>query len=177
MKTKVISLIVFVILCHNLSFGQNKVLLVNGKSINASSVDTQKESVNLTIENSKQTLAKTDILCIISESGKAYTFFEKNNKKIKIPKKDISNDYQTTDIARIFAYKYYKNKNNIGQLYNLYNGLKLTEDEFSTEFILQKKKIKKRTIVSYSLTGFAFILGTTMLIKSMNDVETLSEVQ
>ena len=157
------------IVCFTYSFGQYNVLLVKGKAVTASAVEVGDESVMLKTATGEQTINKADVLCVIPDSGKSFTFRMKNDKKMKILKKDMENEYKGADIARLFAYKYYKSQTDIGQLYALNSDHNLTEEEFRSAFEKQQKKFKKRTIVSASLAGFVFIIGTASFISTMNE--------
>ncbi len=171
---KVISLFLFGVILNVFALGQYNVSLLNGKSIKASSVEEQKEVVQLTVDSEVKSVKKSDVLIVVPESGKSYTFLNKNNKKIKIPKKDIKEDYEGGDVARIFAYKYLKGDSEVKQLYSLYSGDQLTEEEFALEFNKQQKKIRKRMITVWSLAGFGFIIGVTALISSLNTASAIS---
>ncbi len=163
----------FMIACISYSFAQYKVLTTKGNSIKASGIEIRDQTVDLTTSGGDQTIDKTDILCVIPESGKTFTFREKNNKKMKILKKDLENNYKGSDIARIFAYKYYKSNPDIGQLYQLYPEAGLTESEFEAAFIKQQKKFKKRTIVSASILGFTLIITSAVFITTVNEASRL----
>jgi hypothetical protein len=167
---KRISITCFLLIaCISYSFGQYKVLTTKGNFIVASGIEIRDQTVNLKTSQGSQTIDKTDILCVIPKSGKTFTFREKNNKKMKILKRDVENDYKGTDIAKIFAYKYYKSNPDIGQLYQLYPEESLTEAEFAAAFAKQQKIFKKRTIISGSILGFVIILTSAVLITTATE--------
>lgn len=157
------------IVCLSFSFGQYKILLAENKAVEALAIEIEDELIIVSTESGKQVVDKTDVLCVIPESGKSFTFRENNNKKMKILKRDIENGYQGTDRARIFAYKYYKSGADIGKLYLLNSDDDLTEEEFKSAYNKQRKQFKKRTIISASLAGFAFVIGATTFISTINE--------
>ena len=161
------------VICFASASGQYKVLLTENKEIAASDIEVHDNSVFLTKGDGRETLKKSDILCVISEKGKGYTFRKKNGKKLKVLKKDIKNNYREEDIARLFAYKYYKSDVDIGRLYSSFPGLDLTKDEFESAFLKQQKKFKSRTIVSASIAGFVFLLGLGAFISTLAEASSV----
>ena len=174
MKVKIISLVIFAMFCNVFSFGQYNVLLVNGKSLNTSSIKVKKELIVLTADGEEQSIAKEDILCVIPELGRSYSYRKKNNKKIKILKRDIVNKYEGTDIVKLFAYKYYGSTIDIGQLYLLNSDKSPSEEEFKNVFDKQQQKIRSRTIISTTVSVIVLIIVVPMFIRTLNDVNSLS---
>ena len=170
MKTKVISLIILAMFCNVFSFGQYKVLLENGKSIDVSSLHIVNERVAL---STGQMIDKSDILCIIPEEGRSYTFLKKNDKKTKIQKRDIKNEYQGTDKAKIFAYKYSGVEQNVGQLYVLNSDNSLTEDEFKLAFTQQQGKITIRKVVLFAIVVPIFLYSLINFTGTLKEVNSI----
>ncbi len=159
-----------------LSIGQNNVLLVNGNSLNASSVKIETGSVALIVGGESRSIPKTDILCIIPAGKKGYTFLQKNNKKVKILKRDITNNYQGKDIARLFAYKYYKMKTDVTQIYDLNLHKDLTVAEFESAYSRQQQKIRSRATTSTILSVVVMILSVSIIVSTLNDYNSLSYI-
>ncbi len=164
-KLLLISTLQFI--CITISWGQYKVLLTENKSIKASDIEINDGSVVLTRDNNRQTFKKEDVLCIIPDAGKSFTFLERNGKKMKILKRDLDNNFQGEDIARLLAYKYYKSDVDIGQLYSAFPGAGLTMDEFEATFAGQQKKFKKRKIVSTSIMAVVLLITSGLLITTL----------
>ena len=171
--TKII--LVFAICLLNFNcYAQNKVLLTNGTSLNSNSIVVEKESVKLDIDGEPQSFGKNEILCIVPEGKTGYTFSARNNKKMKIKKKDIYYDYEGTDIARLFGYKYFKTPFDIAQLYRLNMNNTLSEEEFKNIFNAQQKTLKSRSTISLVAAGAALLIGLSSLLITMKDVNSLS---
>ncbi len=170
MKLKVVNLIIVLVFCNVLSYGQFTVLLVNGKSLNSSSISIKDDPVSLVVDNESQSVSKTEILCIIPEGKKSYTFSSRNNKKVKIKKRFISNDYQGTDIARIFAFKYYKNTDDPGELYRANSASTISEEEFIYAFNKQHKKITTGKVAGIVILS----ISVGMLVTTVNEIISLN---
>lgn len=177
MKTKVISLIIIGLLCNSFSYGQTKVLLENGSILNVSAVVIEDESIIINADNETKSISKSEVLCIIPEKKKAYTFRQKTNKKFKIRKKDIANNYQGEDLARVYAYKYYNNVKGyeiIGDLYKKNLESKLSEEEFNIIFREQHKKITKGVITGWIVSGVVFVISLNLMFSILNDIDQYS---
>jgi hypothetical protein len=148
--------------------------LTNGSSINANSVSVEKETVVLKVDGTEQVIKKDEILCVIPDGKKGFTFSEKNNKKIKISKKDIYNAYEGTDIPRVFAYKYYKTPYASDQIYNLYGSSQISKDDFIKIFDEQKKTLKNRETISMVAGAVALLIGLSSFLSTMNELNSLS---
>ena len=157
-------------LCNVLSFGQNNILLVNGKSTIASSVSIERNSVTLVSNNETQSISKADVLCIIPAGKNSYTYNNKTGKKMKISKKDIQNNYKGIDRARLFAYKYYKSTYNIGQLYSINSDSSISKVEFEAAFNEQQKKIKRRGGVAIGLGIGSLIFGLVVFLNTLSKI-------
>jgi hypothetical protein len=174
MNKKVSILIVICLFSSVLLFGQNKVMLTNGTIYNSSSIDINKETVQLNIEGESKSVDKNEILYIIPEGKAGYTIWAKNNKKMKINKKDIYFDYEGTDIARIFCYKYYQTPYDIDQLYSLNPNNKLLKEDFANVFNEQQKTLKKRGTVGWIVSGVVLLIGLGAFVGAMNDLNSIS---
>lgn len=157
-----------------LSFGQNKVLLENGSSMSFSHMSFDRDLINIDVNGERRSINKTDILCIIPEKGKSYTFRKTNNMKFKIAKKDIKADYQGADIARIFAYKYYKSKTEASELYKLYSGINITQFDFESYYHAQQQKIRSRATTSTVIAVVILAISVGNLIRVLGEVNSLS---
>lgn len=153
---------------------QTKVLTTDGKTLNTTSIKSTDNSVILTSAGENKTLSKADILAVVPENGRSYTFKIKNGKKLKIKSKDIYNNYEGADRPRIFAYKYLGSDPNAGQLYVLNSDSELSEVQFKSLFNEQQKKLKTRGIVSMGLAVVALILGAASLSSSLSQANALS---
>lgn len=174
MNKKVCILVVIGLFFNVLLFGQNKVMLTNGTIYNSSSIDVNKETVQLNVDGQTLSVTTKEILYIIPEGKAAYTFWEKNNKKMKISKKDIYYDFEGTDIARIFAYKYYKTPYDINQLYSLNPNTKLLKEDFTNVFNEQQKTFKKRGTIGWIASGVVLLIGLGVFVGAMNDLNSIS---
>lgn len=165
---KVIYLIIASVLFSVLSYGQNKILMVNGESTNASSIDgrsTKKGStINLVVDGENKSIPKNNILCVIPDGKKGYTFYSRNNVRTKIPKKDIKNNYQGTDIPNLYAHKYFKSKSDVEKLYKLNSGISLTFDEFENAYYAQEQKLRTRNTINKTASTISTILLATLII-------------
>ncbi len=176
MKKVILNLVIVMMFASILSIGQNNVLLVNGNSLNASSVKIETGSVALIVGGESRSIPKTDILCIIPAGKKGYTFLQKNNKKVKILKRDITNNYQGKDIARLFAYKYYKMKTDVTQIYDLNLHKDLTVAEFESAFSRQQQKIRSRATTSTILSTVLLIIVVAELVSTIGQANSLSYI-
>jgi len=151
---------------------QNTIKLINGESVSASSIEYSKNS-DICKLNGSEDIAKDQILCIIPDGKAAFTFHHKKNRKYKIAKRDIENNYNDKDLAKVYAYKYYKSEKSINELFNLNPNNSLSEEEFTELFNKQHKKIKGRTTTTITLCIVAFVVGLGSLLSSLEDKDTL----
>ena len=103
MMKKVNSLIFLMFVIISCTQGQNRVLLLNGESLDYSSIDIEKEKILVELAGETKSIEKSSILCVVPEKKASFTFLEKNNKKIVFRKKDIQHTFQGTDVVRIVA--------------------------------------------------------------------------
>ncbi|MEZ5195454.1 MAG: hypothetical protein R2764_03370 [Bacteroidales bacterium] len=161
-------LIISAILSSTLSFGQNKIMMVNGETTNASSIDgrsTKKGStISLVVDGENKSIPKNNILCVIPEGKKGFTFSSRNNVKANIPKKDIKNNYQGTDIPHLYAHKYFKSKLGVEDLYKLNPGMNLSFDDFESAYYEQEQRLRTRNTINKTVSTVSTILLTTLII-------------
>lgn len=174
MKKQFLSLLIFTLFSTLLAFGQNKVLLVNGESLDATTFKSETESVSVTVNSETKTIPKSEILCIIPAGKKGYTFSLKNNKKLKILGRDISNNYKGADKARIFAYKYHRSTANVGELYKLNSDSNLSEEEFRIIFNTMQRKIKSRGTTGLIISIVALAIVIPVFISTLSDAQAVS---
>ena len=174
MKTNIISLIIIGLFCNVFSFGQGKVLLENGSYVNMSSIEINGESVTLTTDNKEtQKITKAELLVVLPEGEKPYAFLQKNDKKIKFKKDAISKYYQGVDIARLFAYKYYKGIYDVGELYQKNPGYTFSEEEFKNVFDEEQRSLKKRSNISMGVGIGALVIGSALFISTVSQASDL----
>ena len=124
----------------------------------------------LITNNEPQSIPMDDILCVIPEGKNSYTFWHKNDKKLKISKKDIRNNYKGVDRARLFAYKYYKSTYDIGQLYSINSDSSISKEEFEAVFNEQQKKIKKRGGAASGIGIGALVIALIVFINTLSKI-------
>jgi len=171
---KVILLVITGIICTVLSFGQNKVLLENGNSVVYSNISIENDRIKVYVNGETQYFNKTDILCIIPERGKSYTFRKKDNRKIKIAGKDIKNDYQGSDIPSLFAYKYYKSNTDVSALYKLFQDTEMTQFDFEGYYKTQQKRIRSRATTSTIIAVVVLAIAVGGLIRAISNANAVS---
>ena len=171
---KGILLIICVIICNVLSFGQNKLILENGNSMVYSSISLANDEVKVEVNGEIKTLNKSDILCIVPNKGKSYTFRKKDNRKIKIAKKDIKHDYDGSDIPRLFAYKYFKSKTDVNTLYNKYQNIKLSQFDFEGYYKTQQRRIRARATTGTVIAVVVLVISVGSLIRTIGNVNAVS---
>ena len=170
-KTNIIILVTLFSFYLNV-FGQNTIKLIDGKTIEASSVKFTNTSTTCKI-NEVEEIAKDQILYVKPEGKTAYTFHFKRNRKYKIAGKDIKNNFDNTDLAKIYAYKYYNSKRDIKELFGMNPNIDLSINDFTKAHNEQEKKIKGRTVTSIILASVAFIAGLGALMSTMNEKKDL----
>lgn len=158
MKRKSCSLFILLVLCSTIAFAQTKVLTTDGKMFMASAVETSKESVTLTMAGENQSFQKSDILVVVPDGKKGFTYRTKNGQKLKIRNRYINNSYQGTDIPKIYAYKNLGGKPDIQQMYVKHGDTSLSFEEFNKIYKKQQQKIKTGNIVSISLSAFILLI-------------------
>ncbi len=174
MKSKVIFIIIFLGFFNALSYGQYTVLLLNGKSLNSSSVSIKDDPVALVVNDENQSVSKNEILCIIPKKKKSFTFSQKNNRKIRIPKKWISHNYHGEDRAVILAIKYYKSPVDVNELYDANSDNNtISQEEFENTFGKTQKKIKRKNIATYIGAGIALSIAVVSLTGTLNEINNL----
>lgn len=171
MKRKSYSLIIFLVLCATFSFAQTKVLTTDGKTINSSSFQINDDNITTNYNGEMQTILKNNVLAVIPEGKTPYTFRLKNGKKMNVKKKFFHNAYTGPDKPRFFAYKYLGSPANVGQLYVLNSDGSMTEEQFTSVFKQQQKKLKTNNIVSISAASVALLVGIASLSMTANGLE------
>ncbi len=119
MKTKKIFLTFFTMIFFLISFGQNKILLTNGQTLDYLNIKAGNSSVVLSNDSLEQSVEKTDILCAIPVQGKCFTYKIKNNRMLKLRRKFVNINSHGIGRARLFATKYFGAKTSISDLYIL----------------------------------------------------------
>lgn len=161
-------IIISAVLISTLSFGQNKIIMVNGETTNASSIDgrsTKKGStISLVVDGENKSIPKNNILCVIPEGKKGFTFSSRNNVKSKIPQKDIKNNFQGTDIPHLYAHKYFKSKLGVEDLYKLNPGINLTFNDFESAYYEQQQKLRTRNTINKTVSTVSSILVVALII-------------
>lgn len=176
MMKKVNSLIFLMFVIISFTLGQNRVLLLNGESLDYSSIDIEKERILVELEGGTKSIEKSSILCVAPETKASFTFLEKNNKKIVFRKKDIQHTFQGTDVARIVAYKFYNSEFGAEELYQHNQDESISKEEFIIIFDETQKKILGRTIVSAALGTLALVIGIVSLTSTLRDVQQLQDM-
>ncbi|MCD4711286.1 MAG: hypothetical protein K8R52_10605 [Bacteroidales bacterium] len=176
MINKAYSLIFFMVIICTSTLGQNRVLFLNGDSLNYSSIDIEKEAIVVESGGEAQSIDKSSILCVVPEKKASFTFLEKNNKKIVFRKKDIQHSYQGTDVVRIIAYKFYNSEFDAEGLFQYNQDESITKEEFVLIFDETQKKILNRTIVTIVAGTAALLIGVASLISTLSDVQQLQEM-
>jgi len=169
MKTKILILTFLSLSLCLISLGQNKVLLTNGQTFNSIDIKSGKSSVDLSNDSIKQTIQKKDILCVIPEKGKCFTYKMKNSKTLKLARKFATQNTQGVERARLFARKYYGTKANISELYLLNGDKSISEADFTKEY----KKTQSRITTSNVLAIGAFIIGLSSFIGALSAAAAL----
>ncbi len=167
--------ILFVTILFSLnSLSQYTIKLIDGTSIKASSVKYERKSSICKIDETKE-ITKEQILCIIPSNKNSYTFHHKKNRKLKLSRKIINNNYKDTDLAKVYAFKYYKSKLSPEKIYAMSPEINVSKDEFISDFKNQHKKIKNASVVSIVLSAVAFTLGLSVLLGTLNDLDTAND--
>ncbi|MCD4697831.1 MAG: hypothetical protein K8S16_16520 [Bacteroidales bacterium] len=160
--------------CSILLFGQSKLLLENGSFVIFTHISIDSEQVKVNVNGETRLFSKTDILCIIPERGKSYTFRKKNNIKFKIAPKDIKNNYNGADIPRLFAYKYYKSNTDVSEVYKLFQDTKLSLFNFESYYNAQQQKIRSRATTATVLSVVLLAIAVGGFIRTLNTANSLS---
>jgi hypothetical protein len=171
---KALCLFILGIALNGFLFGQNKVLLEDGSSMSYSQISISSDLVKISVNGETKSLNKTDILCIIPEKGKSFTFRKTNNMKFKIAKKDLKNDFEGSDIPRLFAYKYYKSNTDVNTLYNLFQDTKLSQIDFEGYYKTQQQKIRSRATTGTVIGVVILAIAVGGLIRTISTANSLS---
>ena len=159
MKLKTYYFTFFILFCSTLSFAQTKVLTTDGRALVATSVQTNSNNIVATVAGENQTISKSNVLVVVPEGKKGYTFRIKNGKKLKLLKRDIHNNFQGTDIPRMYGYKYLGAKGDFEQIYITNSDTSIPFEEFKTIFKKQQKKIRSRTIGSVCASALLILIA------------------
>lgn len=171
---KTLGLFILAITLCSITIGQNKILLENGSSMNYSGISVEKDLVKVTVNGEIRSIAKTDVLCVIPEKGRSFTFMKKNNVKFKIAKNDMKNGYEGADIARIFAYKYYKSDTDISAIHKIFQGIELTLSDFETYFNTQQRKIRSRATTATIIGVVVLVISVGGLVRVLGDANAVT---
>ena len=159
MKIKIYGLTFFILFCSIQSFAQTKVITTDGRTLNVTSVQTNDNNIVTTVAGENQTISKSNVLVVVPEGKKGYTYRAQNGKKLKIRKRDINNNYQGKDIPRIYAYKYLGTQGDIHKIYITNSDTSLSFEEFKTIFNKQQKKLRTGNIVSIGTSVFILLIS------------------
>jgi len=159
MKLKTSYFTFFILFCSTLSLAQTKVLTTDGRALLATSVQANNNNIVATVAGENQTILKSNVLVVVPEGKKGYTFRIKNGQKLKIRKRDINNNYQGKDIPRIYAYKYLGIRGDVNKIYSTNSDTSLSFEEFKTIFNKQQQKMRTGNIVSVSASAFILLIS------------------
>jgi len=151
-------------------------LTTDGKTFTTSNVAVADESITFSSSGKNQSILKNNVLAVVPEGKKAYTFRIKNGKKQTIKKKDMHSNYTGTDKPRMYAYKYMGTESNVSKLHVLNADSSMNEEQFKGIFNEQQKKLKTRNFVGIGLAVLALGLGAASLVSANNDLNNANNM-
>jgi hypothetical protein len=169
MKTRIIPLIISGMLFNVFIYGQVRICLTNGQSINNVKMEIGQNAAVLIKDSLPKTIAMKDILYIIGGDGNCYTYKIKNDRKMKIRKSLICDNYLGTDRARIFAAKYDGTRPDVKELYILNSDENISEADFTKAFTAQQKKYSRAKGIAFS----SFILSLGAFIAALSQLNSI----
>lgn len=174
MKLKTLFITCTCCILYSATFAQNKILTTDGKTLNAASVEINKTNITANVNGDNQTISKSDILAVVPDGKKGFTFRAKNGKKMPIKNKFIHFDFSGTDRPRIYAYKYLGTNAKVNQLYVLNSDGSMTEEQFASIYHAQQKRLKTNNVVSITSAAVILLVGYASMTyskKNLNDAQ------